>query len=165
MHLYMHLYTPIEPEIQVKFEATDVERRHEQQKYILSVLLEDAEADPKNTRAWLFIASTAAVLGNLTLSVRAYTQLAAVTSWDEERYQAKFELGKALLLLHGEKSFPAVLTAMLDAHASLPGRAPAVHWLAQHYYNKGDYTLAYTFALYLRDIKLPSNMFMSKSLS
>ena len=100
------------------------------------ILLEHAhEHDPDDSRTVFYLAQTHRDLGNVDKAVVFYRMRSEMRGWDEERYIARYELGK---LLCEHVSFSAGADELLHAWRQRPHRVEALRALANAAGNVAD---------------------------
>lgn len=147
---YLALYRSATP-IDVKFNATDGERRFQSQFFIRRILEEDLEKNPNDTRSIYYLARTNAGINNHSEAYRYYDMLSKRSNWDEEIYHGM--VMKAIESKFLDVHWHERQTMLLDAFAYKPNNMDALHALAQDHFDSGRPQLAYIFAL--RAVALP----------
>jgi tetratricopeptide (TPR) repeat protein len=144
------------PHIQVKFRATDSQRRHKSQYRIRDFLEMDYKDDPTNARTIIYLARVNGLLGNYSRSLFFYEQLAQVSRWGEERYHARV-MAADMHKKVAPRDYKTRQSLLLDAFQSIPTNIDALYALAQEHFDEGRYELAYLFALHAVAIPEPAN--------
>ena len=75
---------------------TDGPRRLQSQYTIIRILQEEVHKNARDTRSLFYLARAQEIVSNFSAAHQAYTQLASVSGWDEEVWEARF--ASALLL-------------------------------------------------------------------
>ena len=120
-------------------------------------VLEKALRDePDNARYAFYLAQTWRDAGEPLKARAAYRRRAAMPGWDEETFEALYEIGRmseALRAPIGE-----IQAAFLAAYQFRPRRAEPLYQLARFHRERGEFALAYLFARQAAAIPRPADL-------
>jgi hypothetical protein len=117
-----------------------------QQKFLRDARLLERELQdhPDDTRSQFYLAQSYRDAEEPEKAYRAYRKRAAMKGWDEERFVAQLEAGRAAVRLG--KTEQVVLDELLRAYDLRPQRAEPLHVLARYFREKDKFGRAYVFA-------------------
>ena len=144
------------PDALIRHVRTDLSKQRSVKRWERDVaLLEGAlERDPTDARAAFYLAETLFSLERYEEAIEAFERRVALGGWVEEVYQAKLHRAAAAEVL--SKPWPEVLALYLDAHATAPHRAEALHAIAHHYNLSKEHALCFLFARRGYELPLPA---------
>jgi len=108
------------------------------------LLERELKAHPENARNQFYLAQSYRDAGQYEKAYGAYRRRTTMCGWDEERFVAQLEAGRAAVRLG--KTEQVVLDELLKAHDLRPHRAEPLHDLARYFREKKKYGRAYLFA-------------------
>lgn len=109
-----------------------------------AVLEAALKAEPGNTRYAFYLAQSYRDCGDRERSIAAYRHRVAMGGWEEESFEALYEIGK----LSEQLKLPVgdVQAAYLAAYQFRPHRAEPLFQLARFHRERNEFALAYMFA-------------------
>ncbi len=112
--------------------------------------------EPDNARYAFYLAQTWRDAGEPAKARDAYRHRAAMAGWDEEAFQALYEVGRMSEAL----AAPAdeVRAAYLAAYQARPQRAEPLYQLARYHRERREFALAYLFARQAAAISRPQDL-------
>lgn len=139
--------------IQIHHEEAPLENRIYRWKQDLIIFNRYLIDHPDDVRAIYYLAQTHECLGNHKEAFDLYVKRAAMGGWDEEIYEAKRRAAQCAN--HLGRPWAEVQQLYLEAYASLPRRAEALHTIADYWYKKNNHYLTYLFASRANAIPYP----------
>ena len=109
----------------------------------LRLLRQSLETDPENHRSWFYLAQTYRDGHMLPEAIDAFRKRAELGGWEEEAFQARWQLARCLLKSGEENEF---LRAAMEAYNFRPQRAEPLYDLAKFWRERKCYDMACTFA-------------------
>jgi tetratricopeptide (TPR) repeat protein len=106
-------------------------------------------------RNLFYLAQTYRDMGRCEDSLEVYEHRVALGGWDQETWQALYEIAKLSERLGRDES--AVLTAFLRAYEFRPSRVEPLVELARYFRERNRHHLAYIFAQRAKDFPLPTD--------
>lgn len=126
-------------------------------KRIAGILEKELEKDPSNRRNVFYLAQSWRDAGDPVKAIKYYTQRAKMGGWDEEVWNAKFEIAKILDRLG--RPIEQVAEAYLEAYRYRPKRGgEALHHLAYAYRRRGDFAMSHMYAATASSIDKPDDI-------
>jgi len=126
-------------------------------KRIAGILEKELEKDPSNRRNVFYLAQSWRDAGDPVKAIKYYTQRAKMGGWDEEVWNAKFEIAKILDRLG--RPIEQVAEAYLEAYRYRPERGgEALHHLAYAYRRRGDFAMSHMYAATASSIDKPDDL-------
>ncbi len=100
----------------------------------IRLLKEAIKTDPNNGRSWFYLAQSYKDAGQPEKAAKAYRKRIELGGWDEEIWNASFNLANTLRESGNDSGFVA---EMLGAYNFRPSRAETLYALANYYRTKG----------------------------
>lgn len=155
-HEYLDVIAHSLPEHRVWFEDyADGSNRKDKFERDIALLKNDLKQDPDNPRSWFYLAQSYRDAGMHLDAVEAYRHRITLGGWDEELWEAQFQIGACLKAMGDTEGFVA---ETLRAYQRRPQRVEPLYELAKHFRCAGDNALAVLFADAGRGKPMPSDL-------
>eukprot|EP00475_Leptophrys_vorax_P008040 TRINITY_DN15151_c0_g1_i2.p1 TRINITY_DN15151_c0_g1~~TRINITY_DN15151_c0_g1_i2.p1 ORF type:complete len:418 (-),score=76.60 TRINITY_DN15151_c0_g1_i2:11-1264(-) len=142
------------PDTYIKFRVTDFERRAKREFTILKILKEEVAKDPGDTRSSFYLARTYSAVGNHSAAIAEFERRVSLGGWEEEVYESLYAIAWELKSIG--RGWPEIQAAFLRAHEH-SRRAEPLFFIAEHYHEQGEFSLAYIYALRASQLEYPQD--------
>lgn len=111
--------------------------------------------EPNNTRYMYYLGQSYECLEKYEEATKWFLKCSEKTTWNEEKYYAKYRAGTCLFKINKIKKAKQTL---IQAHNHRPTRIEALHLLMQHHYEQKEYAEAYLTGKQIINTKKPQDI-------
>jgi tetratricopeptide (TPR) repeat protein len=120
----------------------------------IDLLKLDIADKPGDPRGYFYLGQTYDCLGQYEDALTYYSKRATMHGYFDETFETKLRIGKMCEKL--DRPWSQIVAAYLDAHTFDPRRAEPLCYIAEHYHEKENHSLAYLFASRAAELPKPA---------